>query len=216
MLWMILQYVTPDLDVSNNIAIIASSPSILNRTYGEFIDEFDDIVRFNRAPTESYETHVGSRTTIRVANQHVFSNVPHPRVGNWTNKGQPANFVKDLRNMKILMIGPQTNEHNGRGDEWRSRHENIHSSCDPYLGDYSSIQHICQVNTGHRRPSIGFAIIHLCIRVGVIPHIFGFGLNDEFAQHYWEDKGTHMTHHYKYERSKIKELIDKGLIISYE
>ena len=48
---MILQYVTPDLDVSNNIAIIASSPSILNRTYGEFIDEFDDIVRFNRAPT---------------------------------------------------------------------------------------------------------------------------------------------------------------------
>ena len=69
---MIIQHVEPELNASENIAVVASSPRLLTTEYGEFIDSFDDVVRFNRAPTDGYEKHVGAKTTIRVANNHVF------------------------------------------------------------------------------------------------------------------------------------------------
>ena len=209
---MIVEHVTPELDISENVAIVASSPCILSRTHGSFIDEFDDVIRFNRSPVNGYEIHTGLKTTIRVTNQHVFAGVPHAKVGNWTNKGQPANFIRKLRNMKVLMIGPQNN-----GAEWSGRDKSVHSSSEPYLADYGSVIHICDIHGfGHGRPSIGFAIIHLCVKSGIIPSLFGFGLDDEFAQHYWEDKGTHMSHHYKYERSVIRSLEKEGKVIVYE
>ena len=203
---MIIQYVSPDLYISENVAIVASG------FYPDTIVSFIDVIRFNRSPVEGYEVSVGEKTTLRVTNQHVFANIPHETVENWTAKGQPADFVKNLRNTKVLMIGPQNN-----GEEWKSRDKNIHDSCEAYLADYSSVVHICDIHgKSHRRPSIGFGIIHLCIISGIIPSLFGFGLDDEFAQHYWEDKGTHMSHHYKHERAAIRKLQEKGMVIVYE
>lgn len=51
-------------------AVVGSGPSLLNNYHGEFIDSHDVIIRCNRAITNSYESHVGSRTDIRFLNIH--------------------------------------------------------------------------------------------------------------------------------------------------
>ena len=50
----------------NTCAVVSSSPRLLNHEYGEEIDAHDAIFRVNLAPTNKYEKHVGSRTTIRI------------------------------------------------------------------------------------------------------------------------------------------------------
>ena len=74
----ILKHISPDLKIGPRVAIIGSSGKLEDSGLGEEIDSYDDVIRFNRAPTELYEEDVGSKTTIRVVNSHVFANVPVP------------------------------------------------------------------------------------------------------------------------------------------
>ena len=104
-----IKNVTPSLFLKDNIAVIGSSSSLLGNNLGKIIDSFDEVVRFNRAPTGGWEKHVGSKTTLRVSNNHVFSNVKHNVSGDencddWKPQGQPQNFIKDLINQKILLL----------------------------------------------------------------------------------------------------------------
>jgi hypothetical protein len=47
------------------IALVGSAGSLLNSTYGEFIDKHDIVVRINRGvPYEQYKLHAGSRTDV--------------------------------------------------------------------------------------------------------------------------------------------------------
>ncbi|XP_059479727.1 beta-galactoside alpha-2,6-sialyltransferase 2 isoform X2 [Neocloeon triangulifer] len=54
-------------------AVIASAASLLDSQLGNFIDSHDAVVRFNHAPTDGYESDVGSKTTIRIVNSQVIS-----------------------------------------------------------------------------------------------------------------------------------------------
>jgi hypothetical protein len=38
-----------------NIAVVGSSASLLNNEYGELIDSFTDVARFNRSPVDGFE-----------------------------------------------------------------------------------------------------------------------------------------------------------------
>mmetsp|Transcript_29411 Transcript_29411/g.73910 ORF Transcript_29411/g.73910 Transcript_29411/m.73910 type:complete len:472 (+) Transcript_29411:229-1644(+) len=49
-------------------AIVGNSGKLLTHTHGKEIDSHDTVIRFNAAPTRNFETHVGSKTTIRVQN----------------------------------------------------------------------------------------------------------------------------------------------------
>ena len=104
-----IKAVTPTLFVKSNMAIVGSSSSLLDAERGQDIDDFDEVVRFNRAPTEGWENYVGSKTTLRVANNHVFANVKHNVGGDeecddWKPQGQPQNFIRDLKDQKILLL----------------------------------------------------------------------------------------------------------------
>ena len=69
--------ITPDLSIDESLIIVASSAKVLEDSKGSVIDGFTDVIRFNRAPIDGYEKFIGSKTTIRVANQHTFGNIPH-------------------------------------------------------------------------------------------------------------------------------------------
>ena len=104
-----IKNVTPSLFLKDKVAIVGSSSSLLNQNLGELIDGFDEVVRFNRAPTDGWENNVGSKTTLRVANNHVFANVKHNVGGDencedWKPEGQPQNFIKELKNQNILLL----------------------------------------------------------------------------------------------------------------
>ena len=64
---------------AKSMAIVGSSPSVEQWDNGEYIDSHDIVVRFNRATTEGFERHVGSRTDIVVANEaNNLSKAPSP------------------------------------------------------------------------------------------------------------------------------------------
>lgn len=67
---MLIKFVMPELELSENMAIVGSSDRLLKKELGSKIDIFDNVIRFNRAPVDGYETFVGSKTYLRVVNQH--------------------------------------------------------------------------------------------------------------------------------------------------
>jgi len=193
--------VTPDLFLKKNIAIVGSSSVLLDKELGGHIDSFDEVIRFNRAPTKSWEKHVGSKTTLRVTNNHVFANVKHNVGGDencedWKPEGQPKNFIKELKEQKILLLNKDCSA-------WENKDEHIDSSCKAFLGDYIS----SEFYGGVMSPSVGYAFISLCIMNEIKPTLFGFGLSEESkkASHYWEDKDKIISSHgYQLERKNIK------------
>ncbi len=195
-----LSLIRPDLVVKPDIAIVASSSNMLSTEYGGFIDSFSEVVRFNRAPTEGYEKHVGSKTTIRVANNHVFGNVPHT---GWETEAQPTFFIKEQQNVNVVHLGPDEGH-------WENRHDHVAESSKPFLVDYQAlIENVFPLTNA--RPSAGFGFLFICIASGLHPHIFGYGIGEEGCPHYYEENAV-SSHHFSEEREVIKVWIEKGYI----
>lgn len=55
-------------DSLGKCAVVGNSGALLDKRYGEAIDAHDTVIRFNAAPTKGYESHVGTKTTIRIQN----------------------------------------------------------------------------------------------------------------------------------------------------
>ena len=53
-------------------AIVGNSDLALQHKHGSLINEHDVVIRCNDAPTKGYEEHVGSKSSIRIANRHLF------------------------------------------------------------------------------------------------------------------------------------------------
>jgi hypothetical protein len=52
------------LDRSTRVVLVGNGPSVLTASNGPTIDQFDEVVRFNRYQKTGFEQHVGSKTTI--------------------------------------------------------------------------------------------------------------------------------------------------------
>lgn len=197
-----LSNVSPSLLLHENVAIVGSSSSLLEKNQGSLIDSFNEVVRFNRSPTKLWETQVGSKTTLRVANNHVFANVKHNVGGDencedWKPEGQPQNFIKELKQQKILLL-------NRDFSAWEEKEKHVHESSTSFLANYDNIEFF----GGTRSPSVGYAFISLCIMNNIKPTLFGFGLGEEdsMASHYWENKNKIISSHgYKLERENIRK-----------
>lgn len=207
---MIIQYVSPKLNLNKKTAIIGSSGRLLNHEYRDVINGYDDVIRFNRAPVAHYKKHVGDKTTLRVANNHVFVNQPLGPA--FTN--QPPNFIKDLRNSRIIYIGPHM-------IKLENAHLYTHESNDVFMFDYRNIGGL-KKQSGFdcaNYPSVGFVMICLCIISGITPAIFGFDTEefDGSRSHYWEERsGPGPCHKVSYEKDFLKRLIKQEKIIYYE
>ena len=51
-----IKLIDPCIFLSESVAIIGNSSSILRKKLGRVIDSHDDVVRFNRAKTKSFES----------------------------------------------------------------------------------------------------------------------------------------------------------------
>ena len=83
--------------VDTKVAIVGSSSSILNKNNGKVIDSFDEIIRFNRAITSRYEEHVGTKTTLRIINNNIFSRTP---------ESGDEFFLQSLNSTRLGVIAP--------------------------------------------------------------------------------------------------------------
>ena len=101
-----IKFISPNIFVSQNIAIIGNSSSILKKKNGSKIDSYDDVIRFNNSKTRTFEDNVGKKTTIRVINNVTFECIK-PGLG-WEDSKNDYNFVLSLNNIKIVTISPYT------------------------------------------------------------------------------------------------------------
>ena len=196
-----IEFVDPELYMSNNIAIVGSSGSVTDNKHGDLIDSFEDIVRFNTAITEGYEMYVGSRTTLRIVNNVVL--------GCHYNGDK---FVTRLRNSRLLYYGPD------RG-LWKNKNKYLHKSVEAFEFDYkkmSGCRSIVEMGSD-KKLRIGFGFIVLCVISGVKPHLFGFDIRDRERDHYWEEAPELGGHHnHKEEKDTVKRLIEDEKIIFHE
>jgi len=200
-----LELISPSLFVSDRIAVVGSSGLLLGSNKGIIIDNFDDVVRFNRAPNEGFEDDVGSRTTIRVVNNHVFNNNKLPAKV-WTN--QPANFVRDLRYTKIVYFA-------GDGGPWNARAKNTDESCELYRFQFSLMNSLQSAVGYSGKPfTVGVGFIATCVVSGVKPFVFGFDVEPRRRDHYWEDcPPPGGIHNRSAEQELLERLHEEGRIV---
>ena len=55
----------------NTCAVVSSAGSLRGSNLGSTIDSHDYVIRFNNAPTASYEQDVGVKTSLRIVNSQV-------------------------------------------------------------------------------------------------------------------------------------------------
>lgn len=203
---MIVTGVTPNLEVSKSIAVVGSSSNLIGKGYAKIIDSCDDVMRYNRAPVKGYEKHVGYKSTIRFTNHHVFGgSVPDKR---FTKEGQPPNFVKLLKNQKII-IG------NGNAERrWSNRINKIDESSEAYYVEASVRTSIKNKGNLSKAPSVGIIGIWMLIESGITPLVFGFGVGEAQMTHYWEKRDPAVHHHkFSEEREILEKWHKKGRII---
>lgn len=192
---------------NGSVALIGSSGILYNSSLGNKIDLFDNVVRFNRAPTDGFEKDVGNKTTLRVVNNHVFLNLPANPL--FTN--QPVNFVRDLRNTDIMFVGPHMVK-----QEDKLKHTD--KSNNFYIFDYNKINELKKVAgfDNEKNPSVGCVLIILCVISGIVPNLFGFDLNKTGIErsHYFESRPpVSGVHNIDYEKEFLNSLLINGKII---
>jgi len=204
-----IKHIIPNLVLDENVAIIGSSARLLEKTYGNQIDLYSEVIRFNRAPVVGYEDHVGSKTTLRVVNNHVFDNVDISDQG-FTN--QPKKFIKKLRKSNILYIGRDNKP-------WEKRKKNSHKSNKLFKFQYeysNSLKNTFNINSD---PSdlltIGTIFTFLCVISDIKPTLYGFDLDNEKRTHYFEDRPDYSktgVHKISEETKKLSKLNRDGII----
>jgi len=98
-----LLFFRPKKELNNNCIIVGSSSIVLNKEYGSEIDNFQEVIRFNRAPVKNFEKYVGSKTTFRIINNNVFLNQP----GFEKENLHETFFAKNLKDNNIGVISPR-------------------------------------------------------------------------------------------------------------
>lgn len=201
----LIPYVTPDLVLNKNIALVGSSGQLKEQHYGEVIDSFDEVARFNRAPTSGYEAMVGEKTTIRVVNNHVFNNNDISHEG-YTD--QPKDFVKNMRDSKILYFAEDLAPY------W-SRNSNTHESNEVYLFQYSAMEFLKKTFSfgSNKNLTLGLGFICTLIISDIKPTLFGFDIEDRPRDHYWEDRPLPSEYHgISAEKQLLNLLKDNNLL----
>ena len=204
-------YVSPDLYLRGSVAIVGSSAKLLDAKYGSLIDTYDNVIRFNRAEvSEKYSEQVGRKTTLRVANNHVFDNVDISKQGYMNS---PKKFIKKLRNTDILYVGPDEGP-------WARRKKNTHKSNNLFKFEYSNIGKL-KKNIGienEKNLQVGTVFVALCVFSQITPQIFGFDLEKVERTHYFQQRPpeeNYINHSPDEEKKALMELAKNKAIKIY-
>jgi hypothetical protein len=216
----LLKFLKPNIRISENLAIIGSSKSVLKKELGEKIDTYQEVIRFNKSPVESYEKFIGSKTTIRVVNNTIFE-------GNLTGSNKDIkniNFIQ-LENIKIITISPYKIENEKKKNIFFSSNQYFFLEgnffkfmCIFYFSYRINIfKDLLRLVLKRKNPSVGLTTILLCVVSGIKPTLFGFDVNEDMSSrsHYWEPPETkkpNKWHDLNIEHAILKKLSLNNLI----
>lgn len=93
-------------------AVIGNAPSILEHEYGEEIDSHDIVIRCNRSLVDGYEKFVGSRTSFRLLNCHMFYEFYNKRIPDFNkvfSKIETTSFNDIIKPEEVLVLKDDMN-----------------------------------------------------------------------------------------------------------
>lgn len=200
-----LKHISPELLISESVAIVGSSGRLKKSPMGKEIDLYEDVVRFNRAPVVGWEELCGSKTTVRAANSHVFVGKPLNREG-WVQKN--TDFIKNLKDTSIILYGG--------ANYWNRRSSCVDKSSRAFQMD-PALNKIIKTKIGievGRQLTVGLMFIAICVDSGVVPDVYGFDIEeDRQRDHYWEKRGpASKFHNPDDEKRALKSLSQSGKI----
>jgi len=206
------------LILKKNICIVGSSEIILKKKDGKSIDNFDEVVRFNRSKVSKYEKHVGTKTTLRILNNHVFTNTKI-----WNQDLDEQFFAKKLRNQNILIIAPKKieqkflkkNMHSTNRYYFLNSKKVLYLSLLKFICDIKISSMIYKILFSGLNYSVGLCFIMYLILKKIPPVLFGFDLSEDMKNrsHYYQTPvKPGGRHNLEIEHKIIKELLNKGLL----
>jgi len=194
--------VKPPIHIRKSVAIVLSSPRLLEEERGAEIDAHRDVFRFNRAITEGFEKYCGSKETLRVMNSHVAA---------CCSIHEPAdqNFACDIRGRRVLVVASH--------HRWKGAKKKIHESnklhylnSKTWLNKQTLFDYDCR-----QQASLGLMLTLIVVRRRIVPDVYGFDITGEVTGHYWGD-GYDSTasafHNFATERACFQRLLDAGKI----
>ncbi|MCB0346060.1 MAG: glycosyltransferase family 29 protein [Bdellovibrionales bacterium] len=150
------------------VAVVGNAPSTLEYPIGQAIDDFDYIIRFNECTTVGFEEHIGSRTSILIANPYAET--------------RSRRILDGQRAEMVLVIASQTR----RGDrkifsDWLEDHPVLFTYC-PDLVTVPDSAHKAGLTTG----TYGLQLIQRVLKPSEML-VTGFTMfADEDHSHYWK------------------------------
>ena len=190
------------------VCVVGSAPTLIGQGYGEEINSYDSVVRFNRASTEGREKDIGSKTTHYCINQPTLMCRFVP-VYERQQDGVDKDFVKQIRNKHIIV-------HRFGSLEYKK----LDTSNTVHRADFSS-RSIAdkQRAIGVENPLVeqhrtGFSMVVLLCWLGFKPSLYGFGLDTPSQnKYYWSGgNGPHTEECLSREAEVLVHMYDSKLI----
>ena len=189
----------PELILDKNIALVGNSSSLLDEEYGSFIDSHVQVARFNNAITEGFEKHVGSKTDLRISNPHVFEDHPDHHV----HKVRPGSLQYRINNPEESYTLIPANVYR------------VHLLREIQAEGIEGCPTAKEIGKEY---TVGFSFVLLCVKVGIVPNLFGFSLDMERrGTHYWQEREAPnmVGHDQLQEQQVLNELLAQKLINVY-
>lgn len=199
-----------DLFTNKTVALVGSAPSL--KEYGELIDSFDIVVRFNLGyPT--IPEKLGTKTDVLCSNCHVAPAVLKHSFGNYIRKGTitreyAENYSKYMKSEKPFMVCRNNSiRNNPQKKIFHLTHSGSITFCDNFL---KKMKIPCR---SVKWPRMGYHLVCYLVNLGIKPTLFYFDITNPSGKKYYNPKPTKMVcHDAKVETKVLNILSDKGLI----
>lgn len=221
--YFIIPHVYPIRKISASIAIVGNSKKSLRYTYGNDIDNHQNVIRFNYAITDGFEKHVGSKHDIRVGNAICITGNPYPN--------HPKGIVKDyklynkLRSTSIMIFTRQIRSASSIKNQ--SKLIGVNATDKTFNCIHWNINNFNNYLKYHKTkltmdPQCGLGLMLLIISIGLIPDMYGFdmALGGDNYGYYWSGEVVHKKlsrfHKITIEHKLLKAFNDCDIIRIHE
>jgi beta-galactoside alpha-2,3-sialyltransferase (sialyltransferase 4A) len=192
--------VFPGLGRRSMCAVVGPSRNILESRYGDLIDAHDLVIRINRAPTDDFDSDVGTKTTHHVMWPRPLEQGQYDRAA-FLLMTPVATNTSDVFDRIIELVAGSF--------EWKAeRVRIIHPEFLRYL-------HLSWTGGSQHYPSTGFIALMLALHVCDEVDVFGFGADASGRwDRYYEDDAVDARgfHPGDYEAQIRREMERKGIL----
>tara|TARA_R100001509_G_scaffold120538_1_gene74763 strand:+ start:533 stop:1108 length:576 start_codon:yes stop_codon:yes gene_type:complete len=176
--------------MSESIILIGNANVKENELFGETIDSFDNVVRFNRFETKNYEKYIGKKTTHWILNQDLYGK------GLFEKKLQ-GDF--DVKRYVITGAVPNKNTNLKNTTYVLGQNSKVFQEYKNFWGNNVSPTY---------KPDTG--ILTILYFVDRYEKVYLYNFDFGKTKHYFNSDKPNTKHDWNYSKKIVEHFIDKG------